>query len=162
MAFKTDSDDIYALKMLSLIYGEMPFSKLFLNVREKMSLCYYCASHSVSVKGAFFVDCGVERSNIEKAEAEITAQLNEIRQGNITDMEMEGSLMALDNAVLQIGDTPSSYISWYFDCFCDGDIISPEEHFRRFTEVTRERIVEAANSLKPDSIYLMLNKEVQG
>ncbi|MBR6996736.1 MAG: insulinase family protein [Ruminococcus sp.] len=162
MAFKTDSDDIYALKMLSLIYGELPFSKLFLNVREKMSLCYYCTSHSVSAKGSFFVDCGVERSNIEKAKAEIMAQLEEIKQGNITDMEMEGSLMALDNAVLQVGDTPSSYIGWYFDCFCDGETITPEEHFRRFTEVTRERIVEAAKSLKPDSIYLMLNKEVKG
>ena len=43
----------------------------------------------------------------------------------------------------------------------DGETITPEEHFRRFTEVTRERIVEAAKSLKPDSIYLMLNKEVQ-
>ncbi len=160
-AFKTDSDDRYALKMLSIIYGEMPFSKLFLNVREKLSLCYYCTSSSVSVKGAFFVDIGVERANIEKAKAEILAQLEEIKNGNITDEEITSSIMALDNAVLQIGDTPSSYIGWYFDCFCDKDIITPEEHFKRFVEVTKDRIIQAARSLRPDSVYLMLSKEVQ-
>ena len=161
-AFKTDSDDRYALKMLSIIYGELPFSKLFLNVREKNSLCYYCTSRSISVKGSFFVDIGVERSNIKTAEDEIMAQLDEIRKGNITDQEMQGALMALDNAVLQVGDTPTSYIGWYLDCFCDGEYITPEEHFLRFKAVTKERIVEAAKSLKPDSVYLMLNKEVQG
>lgn len=161
MTFKTDSDDRYALKMLSIIYGEMPFSKLFLNVREKLGLCYYCSSSSVSVKGAFFVDIGVERSNIETARAEIIAQLDEIRSGNISDEEINSSIMALDNAVMQIGDTPSSYIGWYFDCFCDKDFITPEEHFRRFAGVTRERIVQAARSLNLDSIYLMLSKEVQ-
>ena len=161
LTFKTDSDDKYALKMLSIIYGEMPFSKLFLNVREKLSLCYYCSSTSVSVKGSFFVDIGVERTNIEKAKAEILAQLEEIKNGNISDEELTSSIMALDNAVLQIGDTPSSYIGWYFDCFCDKDLITPDEHFKRFTEVTKERIIQAARSLSPDSIYLMLSKEVR-
>ncbi|EWM55118.1 insulinase family protein [Ruminococcus flavefaciens] len=161
MVFKTDSDDRYALKMASIILGEMPFSKLFLNVREKLSLCYYCSSSSVSAKGAFFIDSGVERDKLGEAQAEILAQLDEIRNGNITDEEIESSLMALDNAVLQVGDTPSSYINWYFDCFCDGENITPREHFKRFTEVTRERIAEAARSLRPDCTYLMLNKEVQ-
>ncbi|SEH41777.1 Predicted Zn-dependent peptidase [Ruminococcus flavefaciens] len=161
LAFKTDSDDKYALKMLSIIYGEMPFSKLFLNVREKLSLCYYCVSTSVSAKGTFFVDSGIERCNIDKARDEILAQLEEIKNGNITDEEIESSLMALDNAVLQIGDTASSYINWFFDCFSDGKLITPEEHFREFRAVTKERIVQAANSLKLDTVYLMLDKEVQ-
>ena len=161
LAFKTDSDDRYALKMLSIIYGEMPFSKLFLNVREKLSLCYYCTSRSVSIKGSFFVDCGVERENIEKAKNEILAQLEEIKNGNISDMEIQGSLMALDNAILQVGDTPASYIGWYADCFFDNDYYTPEEHFKRYCDVTKERMIEAAKSLKLDSIYLMLNKEVQ-
>jgi predicted Zn-dependent peptidase len=161
LAFKTGSDDKYALKMLSIIYGEMPFSKLFLNVREKLSLCYYCTSTSVSAKGTFFVDSGIERSDIDKAKEEILAQLEEIKKGNITDEEIESSLLALDNAVLQIGDTASSYISWFFDCFSDGKFITPEEHFNEFKSVTKERIIQAANSLKLDTVYLMLDKEVQ-
>ena len=161
MFFKTVSDDKYALKMLSIILGEMPFSKLFLNVREKLSLCYYCSSSSISTKGAFMVDSGVERGNIDKAQAEIMAQLDEVKNGNISDSEIECSLMAIDNAVLQITDSPSGYIGWFFECFSDGKIISPEEHYDEFQSVTKERIIEAANSLKLDCVYLMLNKEVQ-
>jgi predicted Zn-dependent peptidase len=103
----------------------------------------------------------VERKNIEKAKTEILAQLEEIKKGNISDMEIQGSLMALDNAVSQVGDTPTSYITWYADCFFENDYYTPEEHFNRFRGVTKERMVEAAKSLKLDSIYLMLNKEVQ-
>lgn len=159
MVFKTDSDDIYALKMLSVIYGETPFSKLFLNVREKLSLCYYCASRSLAAKGAFIVDSGVERDKIDTARNEIFAQLDEIKNGNITDEEIESSLLVLNNAVLQIGDTPSSYISWFFECFCDGRILTPQEHYQEFCSVTKERITEAARSLQLDTVYLMLNKE---
>ena len=107
------------------------------------------------------MDSGIERCNIDKARDEILAQLEEIKKGNITDEEIESSLMALDNAVLQIGDTASSYINWFFDCFSDGKLITPEEHFNEFRAVTKERIVQAANSLKLDTVYLMLDKEVQ-
>ena len=161
MFFKTASEDRFALKMLSIIYGETPFSKLFLNVREKLSLCYYCSSMSVFTKGAFMVDSGVERNNIDKAKAEILTQLEEIKNGNISDNEIECSLMALDNAVLQITDSPSGYISWFFDRFIDGKFITPEEYFQEFRSVTKERIIKAANSLKPDCVYLMLNKEAE-
>ena len=67
--------------------------------------------------------------------------------------------MALDNAILQIGDTPSSYIGWFFECFSDGKLMTPEEHFKEFRNVTKERIIKAANSLKLDTVYLMLDKE---
>ena len=72
-----------------------------------------------------------------------------------------GLEMRYVDGVLQIGDTASSYINWFFDCFSDGKLITPEEHFREFRAVTKERIVQAANSLKLDTVYLMLDKEVQ-
>lgn len=160
MCFKSDSDDTKALKMLSVIFGETPTSKLFMNVREKLSLCYYCASRIVASKGALFVDSGVEKANIEKAEAEILRQLEEIKNGNITDDEMSGALLAVDNSLTGVGDTPSSYTSWYFERFFNGDKVTPVEQSELYRAVTKERIVEAAKSLTLDSIYLMLNKEV--
>jgi predicted Zn-dependent peptidase len=50
---------------------------------------------------------------------------------------------------------------WYFDRFCEGEIISPEEMLEKYKAVTRERIIAAAESLTLDTVYLMLNKEVQ-
>lgn len=159
LTFKTASEDAAALKMLSTIFGETPVSKLFMNVREKLSLCYYCACRTVASKGALMVDSGVERGNIGKAKEEILRQLDEIRNGNITDEEYESALLSLDNALTQIGDTPSSYSGWYFERFCDGKIITPGEQLEIYQNVTKERIIEAARSLSLDSVYLMLNKE---
>ncbi|MCD7811424.1 MAG: insulinase family protein [Ruminococcus sp.] len=161
LTFKTATDDRCALKLLSMIYGETPVSKLFMNVREKMSLCYYCASRTIFAKGALMVDCGVEKENIEKAEAEILRQLDEIKNGSFTDEEIESALLSLENAASSVGDTPSSYVSWYFERFCEGNIITPQQLMDEYKAVTRERIVEAAKSLALDSVYLMLNKEVQ-
>lgn len=161
MSFKTDLDDAFAIKLLSTIFGETPVSKLFMNVREKLSLCYYCACRSTYAKGSLMVDIGVERQNIEKAKAEILRQLDEIKQGNITDEDIESALLSLDNALTQIGDTPSSYSAWYFERFCDGEIVTPEEQYENYRKVTKERIIQAANSLRLDSVYLMLDKEVQ-
>ena len=159
LTFKSESDDMCALKLLSSIFGETPVSKLFMNVREKMSLCYYCACRTVFAKGALMVDSGVERENIEKAKAEILHQLDEIRNGNITDEELRSALLSLDNAHTQVGDTPVSYDSWYFERFCHGKILTPEEQMADYMKVTKERIVKAAESLALDSVYLMLDKE---
>lgn len=161
LSFKTDSDDKHALKLLSTIYGETPVSKLFMNVREKLSLCYYCACRTIGSKNTFMVDCGVEKSNIEKAESEILHQLDEIRNGNISDEELSSAMLSIENALAAVGDTPSSYSLWYFERFCEGSIITPEQQLEAFKSVTKERIIEAAKSLKLDSVYLMLNKEAQ-
>lgn len=159
MAFKTDSTDLYAVKLMSIIYGGTPVSKLFTNVREKLSLCYYCACRTIASKSAMFVDSGVEKANIEKAENEILFQLDEIRNGNFSDEEVESALLSIDNSLSGVGDTTGSYISWYFERMCDGEVITPHQQYERFLAVTRERIIEAAKSVKLDSVYLMLNKE---
>ena len=70
MAFKSHNKDTYAMKLMNTIFGGTPFSKLFLNVREKLSLCYYCAAGYNQLKGTVFVDCGIEEENIIKTEAE--------------------------------------------------------------------------------------------
>ncbi len=161
MCFKTDSDDVFALKMLSTIYGETPVSKLFANVREKLSLCYYCACRFTQTKNILCVDSGVEKGNIEKAKEEILNQLDEIRKGNISDDEIESALLSLDNGFTSIGDTPYSYSTWYFERFCDGKIVTPEEQFNEYRNITKARLIQAAQSLRLDSIYYMLNKEAE-
>jgi len=159
LCFKTKSENIDALKLLSVIYGETPFSKLFANVREKLSLCYYCKSNYVNSKNSMFIDCGVEFDNVEKAKSEILCQLDEMRKGNFTDEEAEHSMLSIVNSLAGVGDTPSSYIGWYFGRYCEGDSLTPDEVLQRFMTVRREDIMEAAESLVLDTVYLMTNEE---
>lgn len=161
MNFKYDTDDKDAVYIMNMILGGTPVSKLFTNVREKLSLCYYCASRMNEYKHSIMVDCGVKKENIEKTEEEILRQLDEIRSGNITDDEMQSVFLALENAYTSFGDTPFSYISWYFDCYCKDNYITPQEYIERLFTVTKERIVKAAETVRLDSIYRMLDREAE-
>ncbi len=160
IALKSDSDDRFASDMFSMILGGTPVSKLFANVREKMSLCYYCSSNFYAEKNTIMIESGVDRVNIDKAYNEILHQIDEIRNGNISDEEIQSALLMIDNAYSGIGDTPGQYFSWYFSRFCLGDSITPQEYLQKLSEVTKERIIQAAESFKLDSSYYMLNREV--
>ena len=74
-----DTPEETAARLMVAIFGGTPHSKLFLNVREKLKLCYYCAARYNSNKGVMFVESGVETQNLEGAKKEILAQLEEIR-----------------------------------------------------------------------------------
>ena len=161
MTFKFDTDDIDAVHLMCVIFGGSPVSKLFVNVREKLSLCYYCACSMSEFKKSAVVDCGVEKGNIEKATAEILNQLDEIRKGNISDEELQSAFLALENSYTSFGDTHGSYISWYSDCFFRNEYISPKEYLEILFEVTKERIAAAAANVRLDSTYHMLNKEAE-
>ena len=159
LAFKSEKDDKYAMKMLSALYGETPFSKLFANVREKMSLCYYCASHFSGLKNCIFVDCGVETKNIETAEKAILEQLDEIIKGNFSDEDIQNILVSIENSFSGIGDTINSYINWYKSAVYEGEYITPEKKLEEYRNVTRERIIECAKSLVLDTVYIMKSRE---
>ncbi|MDE6103776.1 MAG: insulinase family protein, partial [Oscillospiraceae bacterium] len=155
MAFKSDNKDKYAMKLMNTVFGGTPFSKLFLNVREKLSLCYYCAARYNKLKGTVFVDCGIEEENIEKTEKEIFNQLEEIKKGNFSEEDINNSILSIINSLKGVGDTPSSYINWYYGCFINDEVLSPSESIERYKAVTKEQIIAAAESLKLDTIYVM-------
>lgn len=155
MAFKSNCDDYDAVKLMNTIFGATPFSKLFVNVREKQSLCYYCASRYSRFKKTILVDCGVEDENVEKTEKEILNQLEEIKKGNFSDEDMKNSVLSILNSLKSVGDTTSSYIGWYFSCYAIGEVTQPEEEAKRTSAVTKERIIEAAKSFELDTVYVM-------
>ena len=76
-----DYDNYAAIKVMCAIFGSGTFSKLFMNVREKMSLCYYCSASLVNHKGLIVVQSGVETENALKALDAIRNELNEVRKG---------------------------------------------------------------------------------
>lgn len=158
--FKGEPPKKYALNLMSMLYGSSPFSMLFMNVREKMSLCYYCASRLVPGKQAMLVDSGVELENAEKAHTEILAQLEAVRRGEFDDETLENAKRSAVNQLRGIGDTPSSCISWSHRSFCDDEHSSTEELVEIYQSMTRQDVMDAANALREDSVYLM-QQEVQ-
>ncbi len=159
MAFKSDCTDEPAMKLMNSVFGGTPFSKLFLNVREKLSLCYYCSSGYNNKKGVLIVDSGVEHSNITKAEEEILNQLKAVQNGDFTDEDVNNSRLSIINGLRAVNDGARSIAEWYFKQSYSGTAFSPEDEIERINAVTREDIIKAANSLKLDTVYVLTGKE---
>ena len=159
LGFKSHSDDDAALVLLQKIFGGTTSSKLFQNVREKMSLCYYCSAARNDLKGIMLVNSGVENENIEKTKNAVIDQLEEIKNGNFTDEDINFAEMAIKNDFKSVADSAGNVSNWYFDCIRKNDIVTPEEKLERYLGVSKERIIDAAKSMVLDSVYVLTGNE---
>lgn len=158
MAFKSGFENAPAMRLMNAIFGQTPFSKLFMNVREKLSLCYYCAAGYDERKGVLVVDSGVEHKNIQKARDEILNQLSEVANGNFTDSEMSNSALSVINNYRAVNDSAFALASWYLRQAYAGTSFTPEQEIERIKAVSREDIVNAAKSLSLDTVYVLTGK----
>lgn len=154
-----DTEEEMATRLMVALYGGTPHSKLFLNVREKLSLCYYCSSQYNAAKGIMLVQSGVETKNIEAAKQEILAQLDEIRQGKFTDEEIASAKLSLCNGYQTIEDYLGGTESWYLSQVFRKAVITPQEAAAQVNRVSRQQIIDAANRVTLDTIYRLEGSE---
>lgn len=145
----------YACTLLNEILGASPVSKLFVNVREKHSLCYHCSSNYNAFKGTLLISCGLEPCNRASAEQEILAQVEALRCGDISEEELTAAKKSLENAYRQLLDSPAAMESYYYGRALLGVDASLERCRERIRGVTREEIVELAKDLIPDTVYFL-------
>lgn len=149
----------YALRLMSLMLGGTPFCKLFLNVREKRSLCYYCVSAADVMSGAMTVDCGVDLAKVPEARAAILEQLAAVASGDFTDEELDKTKLYCADAIRAVGDSIGRLETWYLSRILTGDIASPQQETDRLCAVTRQEIREAAAAVSLDTVYLLTGME---
>lgn len=148
-------DRSYAHAVMTDVFGGGPYSRLFMNVREKMSLCYYCSARLTKQKGLIFVSSGVESENAEKARAEILNQLEVMRDGAFTDDELAASVKALSDSARSMNDLPHYLDTWYIRRMTCDTLDTPEEYADRISAVTREQVEQAARGVVLDTVYLL-------
>ena len=139
----------------NVIFGAGMTSKLFMNVRERLSLCYYCSSYYDIFKGALFVSCGVAPENRDKAEGEILNQLSEIVNGNISEEEFEAAKHSLCNSYRSISDSPALIENYYFCRSEFGVACSLGECMERIRAVTLADVIRMAASVRLDTVYFL-------
>lgn len=156
---KDSFDDYYSYKIMTDVFGGGPYSRLFTNVREKMSLCYYCGARLIRQKGIIFIQSGIEQNNFEKAKNEILNQLEIMKKGEFTDEELESSKKALSDAYLGVEDSPAAVCTYFASqCFSD-EIVTGEEEAKELLAVTREDVIRCAKRVFVDSIYLLKGED---
>ena len=161
MGFSCGSDDYAAMMLGNTLFGGSSNSKLFLNVREKLSLCYYALSLYHRQKRLITVSSGIEFENFQKAYDEIMAQLDAVRKGDLEDWELEGARSTLLNAYASMGDSQGKLENFYLGQAATGQTETPEELAKQVRDVTPERIFRAMETVKLDTVYFLKGKEAE-
>lgn len=156
---KEGSDDLHARRLMTALFGGTPTSKLFLHVRERLSLCYYCAARYDKIKNVIMVDSGVKEENIEKAKDEILNQLKGIANGDFTEEEFSFALRSLTNALNSLYDFPSGLESWYLTQILMQTKNTPQEDLTELLKVKMEDVKKAAACTELDTIYVLAGEE---
>lgn len=149
---KPDDEKVIAMRSFCDTFSGGPYSKLFANVREKMSLCYYCSARYDRRKSCILIQCGCEEENMDKATAEILNQLDEIKNGNYLE-ELAASRVGLSDAINSVEDDSLVLLDWYAGQIGDGVIKSPAQSAKENDSVNPDDIKTCANLISLDTVY---------
>lgn len=148
-----------AMNFMKAVLGGTPFSKLFLNVREKLSLCYYCSASYDHYKGVILVNSGIEPQNRERAQEEILNQLKTLQNGALSQEEFDNTLRLFDNLLTGVSDSIGVIENFYLSRLVAGKITTPKEELREIHALTPDAVIEAARQVKLNTVYFMAPKE---
>ena len=144
-----------AMQMLNTIFGSGMTSKLFMNIREKMSLCYSIGSGYYGTKGIVTVSAGIDFDKEEITRQEVLRQLAACQQGDITDDELTAARQAILSSLRSTHDSPGGIEGYYATAALSGMSMTPAQYMAAIEAVTKEQVVAAANSLTLHTTYFL-------
>lgn len=144
-----------ALVLAATVFGGGATSKLFTNVREKMSLCYYASASFEKFKGVLSVSSGVEFSKLETAKTEILRQLEACKAGDITDAELESARGYLVSDLKIAMDSPGRLDDYYMGQILLEQDGTMEDLASAIARVTKQEAADAIQALRLDTIYAL-------
>ena len=144
-----------AMQLMNTIFGAGMTSKLFMNVREKMSLCYFIGSGYYGTKGIVSVSAGIDFDKEELTRAEVLRQLDACRAGEISPVELKSAKEAVLSSLRATHDSPSAIEGYYATAALSGMGMTPAEYMEAVEKVTLEDVVAAANTLQLHTTYFL-------
>lgn len=147
--------DYPALLMYNGVLGGFPHSKLFINVREKASLAYYASSRIESHKGILTIQSGIEIGNYDRAVEIIKQQLEAMKQGDISDKELEQTKATLSNQLREQQDRSFDLINFHYHSVLSGKERSLDQLLEQINQTGKEDIQRVAEKIQLDTIYFL-------
>ena len=159
MGFRCGMKDEYdmdpAVSVMADVFGGGTYSRLFSVVREKMSLCYFCAARLNRQKGVMLVFSGIETENEEKTREAILAQLREIQDGALTQETLETSVRSLCDTIRGYTDSPDVLCAWYGMQILNGTAKTPAQRISEIRAVTLPQVQSAAKAVTLDTVFML-------
>lgn len=155
-----DEPDEAAVRVFNAIYGGCLTSKLFMNVRERLSLAYFASSAADMNKGIMYVSSGIEFDKYDAALNEIFAQLDAVKKGEVSDYELSSAKKTVATDLRMIEDSQLSLELYWLTQLLRGSDLSPSELADEVEEVTLDEVLEVANSVECDAVYFLRGEDV--
>ena len=143
------------MQLLNLIFGAGMTSKLFMQVREKLSLCYDISSGYHGAKGILAVAAGIDCSQKDRVIREVLAQLDACKAGDISEAELEAAKQAMYSSIRSIHDTPGAIEGFYGSAALSGMALTPEEYRDAVAQTTVADVAEAARTVALHTVYFL-------
>ena len=156
-----EDPDEAAIRVFNAVFGGSAGSKLFANVREKMSLCYYASSSVGLHKGIMTVSSGIDFDKYEPARDEILAQLESMRRGEITPEELEGAKKDVASTLRAVTDDPFSLENFYLRQTVQGLDASPMDLAALVETVTADQVAQIARGVELDAVYFLKGEDAE-
>lgn len=149
------SENHEAMTIFNGIFGAFSHSRLFKNVREKHSLCYYISSSYDAFNGVIIVSCGIEADQAEHVLDLVNEQLQDIQNGHISDEELAVTKIMFANSLKKSQDEPGNIILLKYNRDIVNKTETTDEYLKKLLAVTKEEIINASKLLKLDTIFLL-------
>ena len=148
-----------AMQIMNTVLGAGMTSKLFMNVREKMSLCYFIGSGYYGTKGIVTVSAGIDFDKEALTRQEVLRQLEACRNGDITEAELKAAKEAILTSLRATHDSPSAIEGYYATAALSGLAFSHSDYMKAVEAVTVEEVAECAKLLQLHTTYFLKGAE---
>ena len=150
-----DDERVMALRLLNIIFGAGMTSKLFMNVREKLSLCYDIGSSFNSAKGLLTVNAGIDCDKVELTRQEVMNQLAACQNGAITAEELEAAKQYMISSLRAVYDSTGAIEYFYSMENLSVRPMTPEQNIAAVERTTLDDVVAAAKTLRLHTVYFL-------
>ena len=147
--------DFIAMQVFNSVFGAGMTSKLFVNVREKLSLCYYAGSAFYGSKGIVTVSSGIDERNYDLAKSEILRQLELTAAGEITEAELSAAKRGIISGLRSVPDAPGAVEGFYGTLHISGRSDDLDARIAAIEQVTAEDVARCAATLKLHTVFFL-------
>lgn len=144
-----------AMQVMNVIFGSGMTSKLFMNVREKLSLCYSIGSSYYGTKGIVLVHAGIDFDKEDQTRQEILRQLDLCREGQITEQELKAAKEALLSSLRSTHDSPGAMEGFYSTAALGSLYYTHAGYMEAVEKVTVSDVVACARQINLHSSYFL-------
>lgn len=152
--------DFWKLRCANALFGQLPTSLLFQEVREKHALCYSIYSSIMSYEGCMNISTGISYENLKEAYQLIIEQFNRMKQGDFSEDDLNTAKMMLKDSVLSTADDMNATLNFNYQNLLLNQDRTLESCLKKIEDTTRQDVIDLFNRIEHKVTYV-LKQEVQ-